>query len=120
MRQGQELINHARGAVDAGNQRLQRRPRFLWRTCAIGDLRLHSDRRQRRSQLVRGGGGEMAFRIERPLDAAEQGVEGVQQGLELPRWIVGVDRAQVIAATGPSVAPKTDPAHGPHVRTPIG
>ena len=78
MRQCQQLINHARSPVDAGNQRLQRRPRFLWRTCAIGDLRLHSDRSQRRSQLVGGGGSEMTLRIESPFDAAEQGVEGVK------------------------------------------
>ncbi len=84
MRQRQELINHARGAVDAGDQCVQRRTRFLWRTCAIGDLSLHSDRRQRRSQFMRGCGGEVRLRIDRPLDAAEEGIEGVQQRLELP------------------------------------
>ncbi len=97
-RQGQQLLDQARGPVDAGGQALGGAGPGLVVTRARQRLRLQLQGGQRRAQLMRRIGHEVLLRIERLLHARQQQVELIHQRAHLGRQALRVHAGEVVGA----------------------
>ena len=82
-RKGEELLDHVDGAVDALSQVGMGLLALGLVARALGELQLQAQRRQRRAQLVRGVGDDLALLGERAAEAPHQVVERMHQRLHL-------------------------------------
>jgi hypothetical protein len=111
-RQHQQLLDQARGAVDAGGQAADGHLARFRRIGAVQALRLQAQRGQRRAQFVGGVGDEVLLGVEGRAHAPEQQIQFVHQrahfvrqaGFRHRRQIVGLARAtcERTRATGSS------------------
>ncbi len=93
-RQRQQLIREPHRAIGGGAQLVHGAQGLLGVARHGGLLGMQLHRGQRRAQLVRGIGDELALRVERGLQAPEQRVHGAGEGPDLERHLGLVDRLQ--------------------------
>ena len=114
-REHEQLVDEQRHALDLGERVVgDVLPVRGLARLAARDLEVRRDHRERRAQLVRGVGRELALRGDAALDAREHAVERVGELVERDRWLALTGRRSS------RCSPVIDGGGGDHVVEPLG
>ncbi|MNK74876.1 hypothetical protein D3C87_943980 [compost metagenome] len=99
-RQGQQLVDEARGRFRTFRQLQQRAVDLVVVGLAQGQLRLHAHAGQRCLHLVRGIGDEAFLHVDRQRQPREHLVERTDQRRDFLGYLARFDRTQIVRWTG--------------------